>query len=108
MLRSGSSSSKCARRNVLAFPSTYARAVIISLTYNPAPWARHSRRNGAFVTPAIGARTTGTARSSGPMRMGRSRRSGRGDLGRRPADDRLVVDRIGGALGADAHHGRVG
>ena len=42
----------------------------ISLTYSPPPKRRHRRRNGAFVTPAIGASTTGGDTSSGPIRSG--------------------------------------
>jgi len=48
--------------------STRARLVIISLTYNPAPYSRHRRRNAVFVMPAIGASTTGTVNSIGPIR----------------------------------------
>src|SRR5690606_14169932 len=47
--------------------STNARLVIISLTYRPAPNSRHSRRNAVLVMPAIGASTTGTSSSGGPM-----------------------------------------
>ena len=42
-----------------SWPSTRPRAETISLTYSPAPWARQTARNGPFVTPAIGASTTG-------------------------------------------------
>ena len=41
--------------------STSAREVTISATYSPAPDSRHSRRNAAFVTPAMGASTTGVS-----------------------------------------------
>ena len=68
MLRGDSSGAKWARRVVLRWPSTRPRAVTISLTYRPAPNSRHMVRNGALVTPAIGARTTGGHTSSGPMR----------------------------------------
>src|SRR5690554_2806717 len=47
--------------------STRARLVIISLTYRPAPNSRHKRRNAVLVIPAMGARTTGTSSSSGPI-----------------------------------------
>ncbi len=47
--------------------STSARLVIISLTYSPPPYSRHSRRNAVFVIPAIGASTTGTSSAMGPM-----------------------------------------
>ncbi len=50
--------------------STRARLVIISLTYNPAPYSRHRRRNAVFVMPAIGASTTGTVNSIGPICRG--------------------------------------
>ena len=46
---------------VLAFRSTSARVVIISLTKSPCRRvnSRHRVRNGALVIPAIGASTTG-------------------------------------------------
>ena len=50
--------------------STSAREVIISHTYSPAPYSRQSRRYAMFVMPAIGASTTGTSTSMGPMRRG--------------------------------------
>ena len=52
--------------------STRARDVTISATYSPAPCSRHRRRNARFVTPAIGASTTGVWTSIGPMRRGGS------------------------------------
>lgn len=36
----------------------------------PAPYSRHSRRKAVLVMPAMGASTTGTSRSIGPMRRG--------------------------------------
>src|SRR6187431_3134359 len=59
------------RRSVVALRSTSARVVIISLTYSPAPYSRHRRRNAVFVIPAIGASTTGASSSIGPMRRAR-------------------------------------
>ena len=59
-------------RIVVALRSTSAREVIISLTYRPAPYSRHSRRNAVFVMPAIGASTTGASSSIGPMRRARA------------------------------------
>ena len=70
-----------------ALRSTTARAVIISLTNRPgrapatgpgreasasgaAAASRHSSRNGALVTPAIGASTTGGQIDSGPIDSG--------------------------------------
>src|SRR5690625_2980464 len=53
-------------------PSTKPREVIISHTYNPAPCSAHRVRKAAFVTPAMGARTTGTLISSEPRRNGRA------------------------------------
>src|SRR3954466_1475 len=47
---------------------TSARVVIISLTYSPPPYSRHSVRNGWLVMPAIGASTTGGDTTNGPMR----------------------------------------
>ncbi len=44
---------------VVASRSTSARLVIISHTYSPAPYSRHTRRNATFVIPAMGASTTG-------------------------------------------------
>src|SRR5699024_2719602 len=52
-------------------PSTMPREVIISHTYRPAPCSRHSLRNGALVTPAMGASTTGVGISRSPSRSGR-------------------------------------
>ena len=40
--------------------------VTISVTYNPPPYSRHRRRNALFVTPAIGASTTGVSTVSLP------------------------------------------
>jgi hypothetical protein len=60
------------RRIVVSLRSTSARDVIISLTYRPAPYSRHRRRNAVLVMPAMGARTTGTSRSIGPMRSARA------------------------------------
>ena len=55
--------------------STSARAVTISHTYSPLTVparanssSRHSVRNATFVTPAIGASTTGLASAMGPNR----------------------------------------
>ena len=50
-----------------ALRSTSARAVIISDTYSPAPNREHTPRNGASVTPAMGASTTGGSTAIGPM-----------------------------------------
>ena len=44
------------------------RDVIISHTYSPAPCSAQSWRNAAFVTPAIGASTTGVSTLSAPIR----------------------------------------
>ena len=42
----------------------------ISLTYSPAPYSRHSRRNATLVMPAIGASTTGGSTAVGrPQRV---------------------------------------
>ena len=54
-------------RMVSGVRSTSARDVIISLTYSPAPYSRHSRRKAVFVMPAIGASTTGASRAIGPI-----------------------------------------
>ena len=54
----------------MRLPSTSARAVIISLTYSPAPNRRQSVRKGGLVTPAMGASTTGGQTRSGPMATG--------------------------------------
>ena len=43
----------------MRLPMTRARAVIISLTYRPAPYLRQRVRKGGLVTPAMGASTTG-------------------------------------------------
>src|SRR5947209_2377605 len=55
--------------------STSARAVTISQTYSPlivptrsCSSSRHRVRKATFVTPAIGAKTTGLASVIGPMR----------------------------------------
>src|ERR1700752_3552635 len=63
---------------VTGWRSTSARAVTISQTYSPltvptfdCSSSRHSVRNATFVTPAIGASTTGLASSMGPMRTAR-------------------------------------
>ena len=46
--------------SVFLLPCTRPVAIIISLTYtSPGPNLRHRLRNGALVTPAIGANTTG-------------------------------------------------
>src|SRR6266498_4719353 len=55
---------------VFGIRSTTARVMIISLTYNPAPYSRHRVRNGALVTPAIGASTTGGHTRCGPTGSG--------------------------------------
>ena len=69
----GVSDSWCVmRRIVVALRSTSAREVIISLTYRPAPYSRHRRRNAVLVMPAIGASTTGASSSMGPMRRVRA------------------------------------
>lgn len=54
---------------VFSLRSTSARVVIISLTNRPLPPlnSRHSVRNGAFVIPAMGARTTGGCALWGPI-----------------------------------------
>ena len=70
MLR-GVSDSWCVMRRMLSgVRSTRARLVIISETYRPAPYSRHSLRNAVFVIPAIGASTTGTLSSSEPIFSG--------------------------------------
>ena len=96
---------------VFSLRSTRARVVTISLTYRPAgairsplpvgagpvhggrrpagsadsPARRHKRRKDAFVTPAIGASSTGVVTSIGPIRRGaapaRSRRGGAEGMG---------------------------
>src|SRR5699024_4366719 len=53
-------------------PTTKPREVIISHTYNPAPCSAPRGRKAAFVTPAMGARTTGTLTPSEPRRNGRA------------------------------------
>ena len=55
---------------VFSLRSTSARVVIISLTNRPLPPlnSRHSVRKGAFVIPAMGARTTGGWTVCGPIR----------------------------------------
>src|SRR5690606_23841076 len=68
MLRGDSDSWWRISRIVFGVRSTRARVVIISLTYRPAPYSRHRRRNAVFVIPAIGASTTGTSSSIGPRR----------------------------------------
>ncbi len=68
MDRVDSSGAKETMCSVFMLRSTSARAVIISLTYKPAPNEAHSPRKGASVTPAIGARTTGGSTVSGPIR----------------------------------------
>src|SRR3954464_11296304 len=80
--------------------SPSARAVTISQTYRPltvpafdCSSSRHSVRNATFVTPAIGASTTGLASSIGPMRTGRLPPA-HGQLARR-----LVELERGGPLG---------
>jgi hypothetical protein len=60
--------------------STRAREVIISLTYNPAPYSRHSLRNAVFVMPAMGARTTGESSRNGPMASCVGLRVAEGDI----------------------------
>ena len=56
-------------RAVLALPWTSAVAITISFTYTRSgPNLRHRARNGAFVTPAIGASTTGAAGTKSPSR----------------------------------------
>ena len=54
--------------------STSARAVTISQTYSPLTVparanssSRHRVRNATFVTPAIGASTTGALNARGPI-----------------------------------------
>jgi len=52
-------------------PCTTAVAITISFTYTrPGANARHMVRNGALVTPAIGASTTGAAGVKEPIRTG--------------------------------------
>ena len=67
---------------VLALRSTSARAVTISQTYSPltvparaSSSSRHRVRKATFVTPAMGARTTGERNAIGPIckRIGPSR-----------------------------------
>ena len=65
-LRTVSSAPKDAMPRVLAFPSTRARAVTISLTYSPAPYPRQRVRKALLVTPAMGASTTGTSTTRFP------------------------------------------
>ena len=87
---------------VFSLRSTRARVVTISVTYSPAgatrcpsgsrtgpspsgrsawgralsPYRRHRRRKDAFVTPAMGASSTGVGTSMGPMRSGGSTAAG--------------------------------
>ena len=49
-------------------PASAAHAVISEMT-SPAPSDAASRRNGASVTPDIGASSTGLERATGPMEM---------------------------------------
>src|SRR5579863_9588793 len=49
-----------------------AGLAIISVTFNPEPKPRTSLRNGMSVTPVIGARITGQATTTGPIRIGAS------------------------------------
>ncbi|CAB5016290.1 unannotated protein [freshwater metagenome] len=58
-------------RKVSVRLSINARAVTISETNNPAPCSRQSVRKGAFVIPAIGARTTGGSIMWSPLASGR-------------------------------------
>ena len=59
-LRRSSSGLKVMRRCDLGLKRTKPVAITISFTYtSPGPNCRHSERNGALVTPAIGAKTTG-------------------------------------------------
>jgi hypothetical protein len=67
-LRGDSPGAKVTIRSVLALPWTNAVAITISLTYiKPDANSRHNVRNGAFVTPAIGAKTMGDANSMLPI-----------------------------------------
>ena len=71
MLRGVSSGANSIMCNVFGLRSTSARVVIISLTYSPAPYWRHNRRNATLVMPAIGASTTGgSATTVGDNRSG--------------------------------------
>ena len=55
-------------RAVLALPCTSAVAMTISFTYtSPGANCRHIVRNGALVTPAIGANTTGAIGVNEPI-----------------------------------------
>ncbi len=67
MLLGVSPSAKPLNLSVLECPSNNPRAVIISLTYKPAPNFLHNVRNGALVTPAIGAKMTGGQTSIVPI-----------------------------------------
>src|SRR5262249_56010108 len=55
------------RRRASHRPSARADVATISETTRPAPSRAARRRNGASVTPDIGARTTGLASATGPM-----------------------------------------
>ncbi len=65
---------------VFSLRSTSARVVIISLTNRPLPPLNslHRVRKGAFVIPAMGARTTGGCTVCGPIRGRRSTVGGHG------------------------------
>src|SRR5688500_1711118 len=70
-LRGDSSAPNAIIWRVLALRWTTAVAITISFTYtSPGPYRRHIARNGALVTPAIGASTTGAAGVKSPMRSG--------------------------------------
>ena len=58
-------------RSVSVRLSISARAVTISETNNPAPCSRQSVRKGAFVIPAIGAKTTGGSMMWSPLASGK-------------------------------------
>ncbi len=53
----------------MRLPSASAAQAVISETTRPAPKLAAMRRNGASVTPDIGAKTTGFGSAIGPMKM---------------------------------------
>ena len=77
--RGFSSSPNVTIRSASTLRSTSARLVTISATYSPGsnpvdcPASRHSVRKARFVTPAMGASTTGVATVMGPICRGLSR-----------------------------------
>ena len=74
MLRTGSSGANANMCLVRTLFSTTPRAETISFTYSPAPYERHNWRKVTFVTPAMGASTTGGSTVMGPSCNGIGRR----------------------------------